>query len=118
MRYNYTNLKKLFDEILDKKFSKNMVAGYDPLEVDMFLDNIRGYLVNVNKTISELEQTIRNKETEINKLQQKINSKDDLIKKHQYTIDSLIKDGYRNQHFAKELGDLRATISELKNGKK
>lgn len=118
MRNNNTNIKKLFEEILDKKFSKNMVAGYDPLEVDLFLDNVRSHLVNIHNNINDLEMIIRNKENEIIKLQQKINSKEEQIKKQKYTIESYEKDGYQNQRLVKEIGDLRASISELKEEKK
>ncbi len=114
---NNINVKKLFDEILDKKFSKNMVSGYDPLEVDMFLDNVRGHLVTLHNSINELDGIIRNKEEEINKLQQKLATKEEVIRKQQYTIDGYIKDGYQNQRIVKEIGDLRASISELKDGK-
>lgn len=114
---NNINIKKLFDEILDKKFSKNMIAGYDPLEVDMFLDNVRAHLVSLHHFVTELETTIRNKDAEINKLQQKISSKDETIRKQQYSIESYIKDGYQNQRWAKEIGDIRTTLSELMDGK-
>lgn len=114
---NNINIKKLFDDILDKKFSKNKISGYDPLEVDIFLDNVRGCLVSLHNSINELETIVRNKKEEIFKLQQKLTMKEEIIKKHEYTINSLIKDGYEKQRFARELGDLRATISEMKNEK-
>lgn len=47
--------------ILQKKFTRN-VKGYDPLEVDMFLDEIRAdyqnfdrYMISTNARIQELE---------------------------------------------------------------
>lgn len=111
------SFKKLFDDILDKKFNINKVAGYDPLEVDMFLDNVRKYIYNMYGFVNDLEAEIRSNKNEISKLKNELSMNEETIKKLKHTIDSYVKDGYHNQRMAKEVGQLIAAVSELKDEK-
>lgn len=115
---NNINLKKVFDDILDKKFPKNIVSGYDPLEVDIFLDSVRFYLVGLNDYINELKRKIRDKDNQIINLQNSIVLKENEINRLRFSINSYEKDGYTNQRLTKEVGDLRVLVSNLKKNEK
>lgn len=117
MKNSRENLKKLFDEILDKKFAKTKVSGYDPLEVDLFLDNVRLHIVNLNNYLKEYEILLRNKEQEISDLKTFIKDKDAQIIMLRNSVKSYEKDGYYNQKVVSELGQMWVEINELKNEK-
>lgn len=107
--------KKKFEEILEKKFSKNMQAGYDPLEVDMFFDNIRNFIIKSNDLLSNLENQFILKEKEINELKNENSLKKDLIIMLNSEIESYKKDGYQSQKIVKDLSSLKEQFMELKN---
>lgn len=112
------NNKKIFNEILERKFSKNMSAGYDPLEVDIFLDNIRSFLINLDKNERSLDSLIIKKNSEIKELKEIIFQKDDIIKSLNADIESLKRDGYQSQKLLNDVGKLQMAVTELQNDKK
>lgn len=109
------HVKKIFDDILDKKFSKTMTAGYDPLEVDMFLDKIRGFLVTSSQAEEELEKDIKRKNDEILELKKNLKIRLSTIKFLENEIESYKTDGYQSQKFIKDLGKLEEEVNQLKN---
>lgn len=109
------HVKKTFDDILDKKFSKTMTAGYDPLEVDMFLDKIRSFLITLSQTEEELEKDIKRKNDEILELKKNIKIKLANIKFLENEIESYKSDGYQSQKLIKDLGKLEEEVNQLKN---
>ncbi|MBD5446075.1 MAG: DivIVA domain-containing protein [Mycoplasma sp.] len=109
------HIKKIFDDILEKKFSKTMTAGYDPLEVDMFLDKIRSFLITVSQVEEELEKDIKRKNEEILDLKKTIKTKISNIKFLENQIESYKADGYQSQKIIKDLGKLEKELNELKN---
>lgn len=111
------NIKKLYDEILERKFSKNMSAGYDPLEVDIFLDSIRNFLIKLDKKERSLERIINQKNVEISELKEVINQKENIIKSLNADIESLKQDGYQSQKLLNDVGKLQIAVNELQNGK-
>lgn len=111
------NTKKIFNEILERKFSKNMSAGYDPLEVDIFLDNVRSFLINLDKNERMLESFITKKNVEIKELKEIIGQKDDIIRSLNADIESLRKDGYQSQKLLNDVGKLQMAVTELQNDK-
>lgn len=108
------NLKIIFDEILEKKFAKNMAAGYDPLEVDLFLDNIRSFLVQLNNYQNNLLNIIKQKENKIETLKEQIDQKNNLIKLLNNEIETYKRDGYQSQRLINEVGKLHVEINNLK----
>ncbi|MCF0217453.1 MAG: DivIVA domain-containing protein [Malacoplasma sp.] len=112
------NIKKVFDEILNHRFSKNLTAGYDPLEVDMFLDSVRNFLIDFNKRQEEFEKKISEKNNEIYSLKDLLNQKQDYIKGLVAEIESLKKDGYQSQKMMSDMGKMQMEIAELKNKKR
>lgn len=111
------NYKKIFDEILLKKFSKNMHAGYDPLEVDMFLDYVRTFIFEFNKTFLDYENKNNQLKKEIEVLKKKIYEKDNRIILLNSEIDSYKRDGYQSQKFVNDLSNLKEQVMELKKKK-
>lgn len=109
------NVKKIFDDILEKRFSKTMTAGYDPLEVDMFLDKVRSFLITMNQTEEELEKELKRKNEEIAKLQKEVKLKTQNIKFLEKDLESYREDGYQSQKIIKDIGKLQQELNELKN---
>lgn len=109
------HVKKIFDDILEKKFSKTMTAGYDPLEVDMFLDKIRGFLITSSQAEEELEKEIKRKNDEILELKKNLKFQLSNIKFLENQIESYKADGYQSQKLIKDLGKLEEEVNELKN---
>lgn len=106
--------KNIFDKILDKKFSRNMQAGYDPLEVDMFLDYVREFIVKSDHLYQQIESKLDDKNKDIANLKRKLQEKDNLISILNSEIDSYKKDGYQSQKFVKDLSKLQEQVFELK----
>lgn len=111
------NIKKLYNDILERKFSKNMSAGYEPLEVDIFLDSVRSALVGIDKEQRSLYQDLNQKNQEILDLKKIINQKDSIIESLRADNESLKKDGYQSQKLMNDLGKLHVAVSELQNEK-
>ncbi|MDE6893975.1 MAG: DivIVA domain-containing protein [Malacoplasma sp.] len=111
------NTKKIFDAILDRKFSKNMSAGYDPLEVDIFLDGVRNFLIKLDKNQRFLEDVIDQKMVEITELKEIISQKNSIIKSLNADIESLKQDGYQSQKLMNDVGKLQVAVNELQNNK-
>lgn len=107
------NYKKQLDEILNKKFSKNFVSGYDPLEVDMFFDNVRSYLVKDYQINIELTDKIKKLEIEIQNLKNLLSEKTNTINVLNSEIDSYRQDGYQSQKIVKELSFLKSEVDRL-----
>ncbi|MEF9984996.1 MAG: hypothetical protein RSA40_01075 [Malacoplasma sp.] len=107
--------KKKFDEILEKKFSKNMQAGYDPLEVDMFFDNIRNFIIKSNDLLFDLQNQLALKDKEISELKNENLIRNNLVTLLNSEIDSYKKDGYQSQKIVKDLSSLKEQVMELKN---
>lgn len=110
--------KKKLDEILNKKFSKNFVSGYDPLEVDMFFDNVRSYLVKDYQFNVDLSNRIKKLELEIENLNKIINEKTNTINVLNSEIESYREDGYQSQKIVKEISFLKSEINKLSSEKK
>lgn len=107
------NYKKQLDEILNKKFSKNFVSGYDPLEVDMFFDNVRSYLVKNYQVNVELLNKIKKLEEEINNLNNVLSEKISTINVLNSEIESYRLDGYQSQKVVKEISFLKSQVEIL-----
>lgn len=110
-----SEIKVIFDEILEKKFNKAIQAGYDPLDVDMFLDYVRQVILQVHQYIEQQTQAIDYKNNEIKQLLDKLSEKKKEIKFLQQEIDSLKQDGYYSQHTIKSIGKLQKDVYDLKN---
>ena len=65
-------IKDTLDDILNKKFSKNLTAGYDSFEVDVFFDDVRKTIVDIYKYYSNISLELEDKKTKIANLKRKI----------------------------------------------
>jgi len=98
--------------ILTKRFSRVPNAGYDPLEVDKFLDHVSK---NLKEFSHELESLYRNKEFsgkkifELQKLLEKETEKS-------YILDlrnkDLLKEGYQSHSIIQEINKIKKKMNE------
>lgn len=109
---------KVLDEILNKKFSKNLTSGYDPLEVDMFFDRICTFIIQIYQDNNDLNKKINEKTAEINELKKQISSNQERIKLLNHEIQSYVNDGYENQKMIKDISAIMQDIDFLKKSKK
>lgn len=110
--------KNTLDEILGKKFSKNFSVGYDSLEVDMFFDKMRKFIVNQYQKEVESQKTIIEKDKKISKLESEIIQKNHSIAMLQSEIESYLKDGYQSQRLIQAMSDMRRELDDIKKDKK
>lgn len=110
--------KKIFDELLNKKFNKNLTAGYDPLEVDMFFDKIRSFLVKQYKYVLENQKEIELRDKQIFELKQTCYERDEEIKTLKAEINSYKDDGYQSQKIIRQITDIKKEVEFLKDNKK
>ncbi|MEG2802374.1 MAG: hypothetical protein RR881_02180, partial [Malacoplasma sp.] len=92
-----------------------MQAGYDPLEVDMFFDNIRNFIIKSNDLLFDLQNQLALKDKEISELKNENLIRNNLVTLLNSEIDSYKKDGYQSQKIVKDLSSLKEQVMELKN---
>lgn len=98
--------------ILNKKMPRVPSAGYDPLEVDKFLDQISKFLREFSQEVNALYE---NKEYSKSKI---IELKSQLEKSNEknYILDvrnkDLLKDGYQSHNMMQEIKKLKKKMDE------
>jgi DivIVA domain-containing protein len=108
------NAHEIDVSILDKKFSEKD-NGYDPYEVDSFLDEIRDYLIQVKEVFDII--FINKEETkELNeKLQAENNALIEKLKIKDKEIESFQNEGYGGMKNSLELNNQKKELNELKS---
>ncbi|WEK83017.1 MAG: DivIVA domain-containing protein [Mycoplasma sp.] len=88
------NFEEKINKILDKKFASKIHSGYDPEDVDLFFDDVIGYIRQVYKLQKGINETLATKDKKISELEQLINQQDELIKKMKAELDEYHQEGY------------------------
>lgn len=110
--------KDIVKMIKEKKFNKELTAGYDALEVDIFLDNVIRYINSLEQENELLKNKILEREQEIKKTK---NNYDNLKRAYDLSkseLSKLIEDGYNNQKVIKDISFMRDEIEALKSDKR
>lgn len=110
--------KDIITIIKEKKFSKELTAGYDPLEVDIFLDNVMRYVNNLENETKILRDKLLEKEEQIKKIKNEYDNLNSLYKLSKSELNKLIEDGYNNQKVIKDISFMRDEIEALKLDKR
>ncbi len=82
--------------ILNKKFNSKIHAGYDPVDVDSFFDEVIEYIENVKKFYKDLEANKNAYTKEIDSLKLTIEQLKKENNELKTEINDLKKDGYSN----------------------
>ncbi|MGL4768698.1 MAG: DivIVA domain-containing protein [Mycoplasmoidaceae bacterium] len=98
--------------IRDKKFIKKKYAGYEPIEVDKFLDKISEILetIDVNYQNINNENEIRKKK--IDELNYSLLNEKEKNNALSNRIELLLKDGYQSHNLHKEIEIIKKKLNE------
>lgn len=112
-------IEKMIENILNKKFSKSISVGYDPMEVDLFLDDVIKFL---NHLLSEAESLNSSYKLEENKLREANEKLKNITNRYKYIKEeykSLLSDGYGSNRIMRDISELNEKIEKItKNEKK
>lgn len=110
--------KDIVSIIKEKKFNKELTAGYDALEVDMFLDNVIRYINNLEQENEVMKNKINEKDQEIKKIKKDYDNLERAYHLSKSELSKLIEDGYNNQKVIKDISFMRDEIEALKSDKR
>ncbi|MGL5591322.1 MAG: DivIVA domain-containing protein [Mycoplasmoidaceae bacterium] len=113
---NY-KIKNMREEILNKKFRKDLKAGYDAYQVDVFFDTVLSYikyLENENENAYNIRKNLESENIALRKQLEEIENKR-FVAEHE--LSELKEDGYKNQKIIKDLSLWKATYTNTKNDK-
>ena len=82
---NY-KIKNIREEMLDKKFRKDLGAGQDAYQVDVFIDSVLSYIWYLESEIENTDNISKNLKTEIDILKNEL----DAFEKATYDPDSIL----------------------------
>lgn len=91
------------DLILNKKFNSKIHAGYDPVDVDTFYDEVIEYIKQVQQFQIELNKSKSSYEQEIVALKRENELLKESKAKLQAELDELKKEGYSNIKIIEEV---------------
>lgn len=89
--------------ILNKKFNSKIHAGYDPVDVDTFFDEVIEYIKQVQNFYLETKKSKSVYEQQINELNKTNKLLTETNNKLQSEIDELKKEGYSNIKIIEEV---------------
>ncbi|WP_036448616.1 DivIVA domain-containing protein [Mycoplasmoides pirum] len=96
------------EDVYNKKFSQTNSNGYDPDEVDEFLDLIVKKLYQYEKNLNRYLTSINN----FASISEKTSQQDALIKKLQKELDDLYNNGYGNQAMMRRMQNIEQNVRE------
>ncbi|WP_033159744.1 DivIVA domain-containing protein [Mycoplasmoides alvi] len=105
---NEKALRVTVDEILNKRFKETSSSGYDPDDVDEFLDKIAKTLNHYEKSFERYLTGINNFES----ISEKTSRQDAIIKKLQMEIQDLYNNGYGHQAMMRRVQQLEKNFQD------
>ncbi len=111
-------IKNKKNEILSKKFNKNLKAGYDAYEVDKFFDTVNIFLDYIENEYLSLENTANKLFHDKKELIEIINKRERKILMQEKEINDLKDNGYQNQKIIKDISSIQNNLDKIRNGDK
>ena len=113
---NY-KIKNIREEILNKKFRKDLRAGYDAYQVDVFFDTVLSYIRYLESEIENTDNISKNLKMENDILKKQLEEIENIRFVAEHELSELKEDGYKNQKIIKDLSLWKATYANSKNDK-
>ncbi|MGL4647442.1 MAG: hypothetical protein ACRCVI_01815 [Mycoplasmoidaceae bacterium] len=106
------------DEIVKKKFRKNLKAGYDAYEVDKFFDYVNNFLLSVSNEFENFRRNEQKLKNDKKELQLRVDKREKKILLLENEINELKDNGYHHQKIIKDVSSLKNDFAKIKNGDK
>lgn len=103
-------IEQMMKIILNKKFMKKHTAGYDPLEVDKFLDEILKFQNILKSEIESIQKINSEDKNNIIILEKKLVQENEKKNILETQISNLLKDGYQSHNIRKEIQDIKKRL--------
>lgn len=107
-------MNNITNKILNKKFNKSLYAGYDPVDVDSFFDEVINYI----NEVSDFDEKTKEQSSVIEKKYKELVEQNKQYKEEiqdlKTQVDKFIKEGYGQKHIMDQMTELRKEIKSLK----
>ena len=113
---NY-KIKNITEEILNKKFRKDLRAGYDAYQVDVFFDTVLSYIRYLESEIEDSDNTSKNVKLETDMLKKQLEEIENKRFVADHDVSELKEDEYKSHKITKDLSWSKARYPNSKNDK-
>lgn len=111
MNDNENNSKITSEQVINKQFNVSNSSGYDPEDVDSFLDSVVNTLKFYEDNFARYQTTLNN----FASVRERADSQDILIKKLEQEIKELYENGYNNKAMMLRVQNLEKDIQDRNN---